>query len=86
MHTYQINYTADTAEGAAILTLDRMATKLQIVEAAARHAHPDQLQEIGGVLDEADHAGNDDYLMLMAELGILTLSYTIDDEFEEHHL
>jgi hypothetical protein len=86
MHTYEINYTTATAEGEVTLTLDPMATKLQIVEAVARHCHPDEQQEIGDVFDEAEHAGMEDHLMLMAKLGILTIWYTIDNELEEHHL
>ncbi|MDB5776435.1 MAG: hypothetical protein JWP38_2568 [Herbaspirillum sp.] len=86
MHTYKINYTTETAEGEATLTLDRMATKLQIIEAVARHCHPDEQQEIGDIFDEADHAGLKDYLALMAKWNILRLSYTIDDELEEHYL
>ncbi|HEY4074004.1 MAG TPA: hypothetical protein VGM52_12965 [Herbaspirillum sp.] len=86
MHTYKINYTTATAEAQATLTVDHAATKLQIVEAAARHCHPEQRQEIGDIFDASDHEGLDDHLVLMGEWGILTLSYTIDDELEEHNL
>jgi hypothetical protein len=86
MHTYKINYTTATIEGEATLTVDPMATKLQIVEAVARHCHPDESQEIGDVFDEAEHAEMEDHLILMAKLGILSIWYTIDNELEEHHL
>jgi hypothetical protein len=86
MHTYKIDYTTETAEAQTTLSVDRAATKLQIVEAAARHCHPNERQQIGDIFDEADHEGLEDHLMLMAEWGISSISYTIDDELEEHHL
>jgi hypothetical protein len=86
MHTYKINYTTATTEGQATLTVDHAATKLQIVEAAARQCHPEKQQKIGDIFDEVDHEGLEDHLVLMDEWDILTLSYTIDDELEEHNL
>jgi hypothetical protein len=86
MHTYQINYITETTEGQATLTVEHAATKLQIVEAAARHCHPNERQQIGDIFDQADHEGMEDHLMLMAEWGISSISYTIDGELEEHQL
>jgi hypothetical protein len=86
MHTYKINYTAETVDGDTTLTVDHMATHLQIVEAVARHRHPDKGAEIREVLDKIDHAEPENYLRLMAKWHISSISYTIDDEFEEHQL
>jgi hypothetical protein len=86
MHTYKINYTAETVDGDATLTVDHMATHLQIVEAIARHRYPEKSTEISDVLNKTDQTEPESYLRLMAKWHISSISYTIDDEFEEHQL
>jgi hypothetical protein len=86
MHTYKINYTAETVESDVTLTVDHMATHLQIVEAVARHRYPDKAKEISDVLNKIDRTELENYLRLMAKWHISSISYTIDDEFEEHQL
>lgn len=89
MPTYHIHYTTETTakEECTELILSAPATELQIAEAAVRHAHPQETQEIGDVFDIAqDDPGMSDALSLMAEWRVLTLWYTMDDSSEEIHI
>ncbi|MDB5777634.1 MAG: hypothetical protein JWP38_3767 [Herbaspirillum sp.] len=89
MPTYQIHYTTEATgeEQHTELVLSVPATDLQIAEAVVRHAHPEESQEIGDVFDIAvDDPNMTETLSLMAEWGVLTVWYTVDDNPEEIHL
>lgn len=89
MLKYRIRYTTEVSvkDERVELILSAPATELQIAEAAVRHAHPKETAAIGDVFDIAqDDPGMSDALSLMAEWGMLTIRYTVDDNLQEMRL
>jgi putative heme iron utilization protein len=97
MPTYRIHYSTETSDESELtLTTEAPATKIQIVEAAAKDAVPNEFQEIGDVseivadaeaeIEDQGTFSQSRYHDIMAEWSIMTLWYTVDDNPDPVHL
>lgn len=84
MPAYKIRFTvdADNEERKALLELDHPASELDLVQSAAMIYRPEERQEIGNIVDSivSDPSELPPHLDLMAQLGILELTYTVDGD------